>query len=144
MQPDAMDWKIIEILRNEHTSNNTLARMMDVSEGMIRNRIKRLKDAGILKIRAQINPEVLENQQLATVMVNIDKPAQLEEKAEEISALDNVLSVSIASGRYDLLVEVLCDSNQGLVRFLTKELSAIEGISGTETFLMLKSYNKFV
>jgi Lrp/AsnC family transcriptional regulator for asnA, asnC and gidA len=55
-----------------------------------------------------------------------------------------VLSVSIASGRYDLIAEVLVDSNRGLVRFLTEELSAVEGVISSESFLMLKSYNKFV
>jgi Lrp/AsnC family transcriptional regulator for asnA, asnC and gidA len=68
----------------------------------------------------------------------------LERKAEEISHLPNVLSVSITSGRYDLIAEVLVDSNKGLVKFLTEELSGIEGITRSESFIMLKNYNKYV
>jgi len=144
MQPDETDWKMIDILRRGYESNNAVARRLGVSEGMIRRRLQRLKEAGILVIRAMINPDVLAQQQLAVVAVNVAESKLLNAKAKAIAALPNVLSVSIASGRYDLLVEVLVHSNHGLVEFLTKNLSQVEGIGKTETFLLLKSYDKFV
>ena len=144
MQPDQTDWKIISILKEGYVPNNTIARGLGVSEGTVRARLKRLKEAGILQIRALINPDVLENQQLVIVAIRVAESKLLERKAEELSRLPNVLSVSIASGRYDLIAEVLLDSNRGLVRFLTEELSSIEGILASESFIMLKSYRKYV
>jgi Lrp/AsnC family transcriptional regulator for asnA, asnC and gidA len=144
MQPDQTDWKIISILKESYVPNNTIARRLGVSEGTVRARLKRLKEAGILQIRALINPDVLENQQLVIVAIRVAESKLLERKAEELSRLPNVLSVSIASGRYDLIVEVLLDSNRGLVRFLTEELSTIKGILASESFIMLKSYQKYV
>jgi Lrp/AsnC family transcriptional regulator for asnA, asnC and gidA len=144
VQPDDIDWKIINALRESHQNNNVIARQLGISEGTVRQRLKRLKDGGIIKVRALINPEVLENQQLATVAINVSESSLLESKAIEISQLPNVLDVSITSGRYDLFVQVLIDSNRGLVRFLTEELSTIKNVTSTESFLMLKSYNKFV
>lgn len=144
IQPDETDWKIIEILRKDQVPNNSIARELGVSEGMVRQRIKRLKESGILKVRALINPDTLENQELALIAINVSESKLLEEKAKEISSLENVLSVSIASGRYDIIAEVLVSSNHGLVKFLTEELSSISGISKTESFLMLKSFNRFV
>jgi len=144
MQPDATDWKIIDILRKENQTNNKIAKDLGVSEGMIRRRIQRLKDAGILQVRALINTDMLEQQQLALIGVNVTESRLLETKGREISSLPCVLSVSLVSGRYDLIVEVLVDSNHGLVKFLTESLSDVEGISKTESFLMLKSYHKFV
>ena len=144
MQPDATDWKIIQILRQGLQPNNKIADILGVSEGMIRRRIQNLKEAGILELKAMINPEVLENQQLAVIGVNVTESRLLDTKANEIAKLENVLSVSIVSGRYDLLVELLVDSNKGLVTFLTKSLSTIKGISNTESFLLLKKYNKRV
>ena len=76
--------------------------------------------------------------------VNVSEPRLLDIKAQEISKLDHVLSVSILSGQYDLIIEVLVDSNQGLIRFLTEELAAVEGLLKTETFLLLRSYNKWI
>ncbi len=144
MQPDEIDWKIIEILRERFIPNNAIARELSVSEGMIRQRVKRLKEAGILKIKALINPDVLENLQLAMVAINITESALLKKRADQIAALENVLSVSFTSGRYDLFAEVLVTSNRDLVRFLTEELPNVDGVTNTETFMMLRSYGKFV
>ncbi|WP_304223256.1 Lrp/AsnC family transcriptional regulator [Gracilinema caldarium] len=144
MELDTTDWNIINILKEGYENNNTIARALGLSEGTIRSRIKRLREAGVMQIRALINPEVLDNKQLALVAMRVAESRLLETKAEEVSRLPNVLSVSIASGRYDLIAEVLVDSNRGLVRFLTEELSGVEGVVSSESFLMLKSYNKFV
>ena len=144
MQPDQTDWEIINILREGHQPNNHIADVLGVSEGMVRRRIQRLKEAGILQIRALIDPDVLEHKQIAFIGVNVAESRLLEAKANELAALKDVQSVSLLSGRYDLLVEVLLDSNHGMVRFLTEELASIEGICRTESFLLLKSVNKRV
>jgi Lrp/AsnC family transcriptional regulator for asnA, asnC and gidA len=144
MQPDATDWKMIEILQQGYVPNNTIARQLDISEGTVRGRLKKLRDAGILQVKALINPEVLEHKQLALVALRVTESRLLDLKAEEVSRLQDVLSVSITSGRYDLIAEVLVDSNRGLVRFLTEQLSTVEGVLSSESFLMLKSYRKYV
>lgn len=144
MQPDKTDWQIIDLLSEKYLPNITVAKRLGLSEGTIRQRLKKLQDAGILKIKALRDPNVLENQQLAIIMANITKANLLDKKAREISELENVLSVSVVSGRYDILIEVLVDSNKGLVKFLTEDLSKVTGISSTESFVTLKSYNKWV
>ena len=144
MQPDEIDWKIIENIREEHKNNNAVARDLGVSEGMIRQRLKKLKDAGIVKISGLINPDVLENKMLALVAATLTDGSLLKVKAEEISAFDDVLSVSVSTGRYDIMIEVLVESNKGLVKFLTETLSSVSGIAETETFVMLKTYGKYV
>jgi Lrp/AsnC family transcriptional regulator for asnA, asnC and gidA len=144
MQPDETDWKIIDILQKGYVPNNTIARELSISEGTVRLRLKKLKEAGIMEVKALINPDVLENKQLVLVTMRVAESRLLKSKAEEISHLENVLSVSISSGRYDLIAEVLVDSNRGLVNFLTDQLSTIKGILASESFLMLKSFNKFV
>ena len=144
MQPDRTDWQIINLLSKQNETNTTIANELGVSEGTVRQRIKKLQDAGIVKIRAIRNPELLENQQLAMVTANLAESRLLDIKAKEILQLENVLSVSILSGQYDLIIEVLVDSNKGLIKFLTEQLSKVEGITKTETFLTLKSYNKWV
>ena len=144
MQPDATDWEIIKLLSKEHMTNNAIARELGLNEATIRQRIKKLKNSGIMTIRAQTNPDVLENQQLAIITANVERPDMLKTKAQEVSELENVLSVSIVAGQYDLLFEVLVESNKGLVKFITEELSTISGLSKTETFVTLKTYNKFI
>ena len=144
MQLDTVDWKIIDILRESHVPNSAIAKELNLSEGAIRQRLKKLKESGVMVVRGLINPDILENQLIALVAININESAQLETKAQEISELGHVQSVNITTGRYDLMVEVLVDSNKGLVRFLTEQLSRIRGISSTESFLMLKGYNRYI
>jgi len=144
VEPDELDWKIINILSEESVPNSTIAEALGVSEGTVRARLKKLKESGVLQVRALINPDVLAQKQLMLIGMKVMETRLLETKAQEVAALEGVLSVSIASGRYDLLAEVLTDSNRGLVRFLTEGLSTIEGIQSTESFIMLKSYGKYV
>jgi Lrp/AsnC family transcriptional regulator for asnA, asnC and gidA len=144
MQPDETDWEIIKILRKGYVPNNTIARKLGVSEGTIRIRLKKLKDSGVRVVRALINPDMLVHRQLAVVAMSVTESRFLEAKAKEVSALEHVLSVSIVSGRYDLMAEVLVDSNRGLVKFLTEQLSSVKGITHSESFLMLKNYRKFL
>lgn len=144
MEPDDLDWKIIQILSREAVSNSTVADTVGVSEGTVRSRIKKLKESGILQVRALTNPEVLANKQLVLIGMRVTEARLLDAKAQEVAALGGVLSVSITSGRFDLIAEVLTDSNKGLVRFLTEALSSVEGIRSSESFIMLKSYGKFV
>ncbi|AHC14426.1 Lrp/AsnC family transcriptional regulator [Salinispira pacifica] len=143
-QPDDVDWNIIDLLRSGAMSNNAVARELNISEGTVRQRIKRLKDADILRVRGQINPDILPRQQLAIIGINLGDSRTLENKAREIGDLQHVLSASIVSGRFDVMAEVLVDSNQGLVDFLTRQLSTVDGVISSETFLMLKSFHRFV
>ena len=69
---------------------------------------------------------------------------QLEARARAVRALPEVRSVSIVTGRYDLLVEITVDSNQGLIRFLSESLAEVPGITSSETFLLLKTFGKWV
>lgn len=144
MQPDEIDWKIIENIREEHKNNNAIARELGVSEGMIRQRLKKLKDSGVVKISGLINPDVLENKMLALIAATLEDSSKMHELAGRISEFEEVLSVSISTGRYDIMIEILVESNKGLVKFLTETLSSVEGISDTETFIMLKTFGKFV
>ena len=141
---DTRDWEIIELLRAGTISNSAVAKELGVSEGMIRPRIKRLRELGILSLRGLINPEILANRQVVWLGVNVTESHLLDQKAEEISRLKDVLSVSIVSGRFDLVIELLLDSHHGLVDFLIEELSQVTGISRTESFVTLKTYSKFV
>jgi len=143
-EADAIDRRIIDRLREGNLTNTALSRELGLSEGAVRQRLGRLKSQGVLKVAARIDPDILADQQLAVVALNVQKVAQLERKAEEVAQLQHVLSVSIVSGRYDLIAEVLVDSNTGLVEFLTRELSGVAGLTHSESFLMLKNYGKYV
>jgi Lrp/AsnC family transcriptional regulator for asnA, asnC and gidA len=142
--PDSTDWAILDLLVKEHISNNEVARRLGLSEGTVRRRIKLLRKAGIMHTRALLDPNKLENKQLVIILANVTEASDLSKIAKEVNTLDNVLSVSLISGQHDLMIEVLVNSNRGLVDFLASELASIKGIARTETSLVLKSHGKYI
>ncbi|MCM8535844.1 MAG: Lrp/AsnC family transcriptional regulator [Lentisphaeraceae bacterium] len=142
VQLNNLDWDIIkELQKNGREPNSTIAKKLNVTEGTIRQRVKKLLEAGVLRVSGQLNPEFLESHQMVLMGVNIKESTKLMSIFDELNNLEEVHSVAITSGRYDLFIQVMVSSNLGLVDFLTGSLAAIEGISQTETFVLLKTKN---
>jgi len=145
IQLDRLDHGIIEALsRDGRANNSTVAGALGVAEGTIRQRIKKLIDAGVFRISGMVNPEIMPDHQLCVLGLKVDESKQLETRARDVARLPEVRSVAIVTGRYDLLVEVLVASNQGLIHFLSQSLAEVPGITSSETFLLLKTYDKWI
>jgi Lrp/AsnC family transcriptional regulator for asnA, asnC and gidA len=145
MIADETDREIIRILNQDgRITNNDIATRLNVSEGTVRNRIKKLSDAGLLKVAGLINPDDSPDKQLMLLGVNITSSKDLTKKAAELAKLPNVESAYITAGRYDIMVEVWIDAKGGLIEFLSKTLAKVEGIASTESFLVMKSFNKWL
>jgi Lrp/AsnC family transcriptional regulator for asnA, asnC and gidA len=142
---DELDRDIIKALRLDgRTNNSVIAAQLGVAEGTIRQRVRKLSEAGVLRVSALVNPEIISEHQLCMIGLKVTESKQLEASAEAVSRLPEVRSVAIVTGRYDLIVEVLVDSNHGLIRFLSESLAVVQGIQSSETFLLLKTYDKWI
>ena len=58
--------------------------------------------------------------------------------AEQVGAFPEVSYVVITAGSYDILIETVCEDNDGLLRFLAERLRTIDGVRETETFVYLR------
>lgn len=144
MKFDDTDMNIIEILKeNGRVQNNEIATRLNISEGTVRNRIKKLTDNKLLSIQGLINPEQIIDRQIIFLGINISEIRHLEIAAEQISNLDKVTSVYMVTGRYDLIAEIFIEPYK-LVNFLSSNLSRINSIATTESFITLKSYKKWI
>ena len=142
---DELDNGLIAILsRDARTSNKEIAARLGVSEGTVRNRIRRLTEGGVLKLSGLVDPDKDQTTQLVLLGVNLAATSELQRKALKISKLDGVQSVAITTGRYDLFVEVLVDVKHGLIDFLANGLSQIDGVVSTESFVVMKSFDKWI
>jgi Lrp/AsnC family transcriptional regulator for asnA, asnC and gidA len=142
---DEIDRGIVAALRADgRTNNSVIAARLGIAEGTVRQRMRKLTEAGVVRISALVNPEIISEHQLCMVGLKLSESKRLESAAAEISQLPEVRSVAIVTGRYDLLAEVLVDSNHGLIRFLSESLAKVVGIESTETFLLLKTYDKWI
>jgi Lrp/AsnC family transcriptional regulator for asnA, asnC and gidA len=141
---DAVDFKIVEILAaGGRIPNNEIAAKLSISEGTVRNRIKKLMDASYLKVKGLTNPDFGSIKQLIFILVTLERTKKWRETAEEIARLNDVKSVSMVTGRFDIICEVFLEPHR-LITFLTQELGGISDISSTESLVTIKNFKKWV
>ena len=71
-------------------------------------------------------------------MVGIRARGELEPVADALAELDEVDYVVITAGSYDLLVEVVCESDEHLLELISSKIRTIPDVASTETFMYLK------
>lgn len=133
----ALDKRIIEHLQADGRRPFTqIASEIGVSEAAVRARTNRLIDRGFLQIVGVADPEKLGFRQ-ALIGLRCE-PGRLVKVAEALAALPEVDYVVVTTGRFDILIEMVSEDSEGLLRFLTERLAGIEGIRDTETFTYLR------
>jgi Lrp/AsnC family transcriptional regulator for asnA, asnC and gidA len=144
MKIDELDHRIIEILaENGRTPNNEIAVKLSISEGTVRNRIKKLTGNDLLKVRGLANPDRATERQLIYILVTLEMTKRWREIAQKVSELPNVKSVSMVTGRFDLIVELFIEPHN-LITFLTEDLGNVGDISSTESLVTIKNYKKWI
>jgi Lrp/AsnC family transcriptional regulator for asnA, asnC and gidA len=137
-QLDSIDLKIIAALQKDgRESFADIAKQLNVSAGMVRIRYNRLVDMGILRVIAVTNPLRTGYNMTALIGVRVDGD-RIMEVGKRIAALDEVIYLTVVSGSYNLMLEVVCRDHDHLFKFLTEYLYKIDGIRESESFIYLK------
>ncbi len=142
MKIDDVDMRIIDVLEeNGRTPNNEITARLHISEGTVRNRIKKLTESGFLKVKGLTDPNKRNDKQLIFILASLDMTKHWEEIAQKMSEFPVVKSVSMITGRFDLLIKIFIEPHN-LIDFLTQDLSSVGSISSTESLVTIKSFNK--
>ncbi len=146
---DATDKQLSKLLSaNAQDSVGDIADKLRISAPTVRARLRALVAKNALKIVGLLN--LSERPELIGALVGINANAQgdMDGLSQKIAALPFVSSVSIVTGRFDLMVEVLVEGDiQALYRFTSEQLPRVAEpgvISRSETFVVMKSHNKWV
>jgi Lrp/AsnC family transcriptional regulator, regulator for asnA, asnC and gidA len=141
---DETDMQIAEILRNDgRASNKDIAATLDISEGTVRNRIKKMADCEFLSFRGLTNLNMRMDKSYIFVFVTLQSTKRWVQIAEEVMQLPYVESVTLITGRFDLIIEVFIEPHS-LLDFLTNMLPNVDGIASTETHMTIRTFNKWV
>lgn len=134
---DRLDRGIIAALQVDgRRAYSRIADEVGVSESVIRYRVRRLEDAGILQIVGVADPLRIGYDLMALVGVEV-VPGRLAEVSERLRRLREASYVVATAGRFDLFVEVMCRDTAHFTDVLTGGIQASPGVTGTETFLVL-------
>lgn len=140
MKIDALNISIIRHLREGRKSFKAIAEDLGVSENTVRSRVAKLEEEGVLEISGLVDPEAVPRHRVVMVGVKLST-MNLVKKGEAFSKLRGVVSVSVVTGRFDLILIVLLKEGFGLLEFYTEEVSRLADVQSVETFVVYKSYN---
>lgn len=140
MKIDENTIAIIRHLRNGRKSFKKIANDLSLSENTIRTRVKKMTDEGLMQITGLVDPELVPRLKPVIIGVKL-RTTDMFKKGQEFSKLRGVVSVSVVTGRYDLMLLVLFTREYGLQEFYAEEVSRIEDVRSLETFVIYKSYN---
>ncbi|HSJ45689.1 MAG TPA: Lrp/AsnC family transcriptional regulator [Euzebyales bacterium] len=134
---DRLDRGIIAALQVDgRRAYSRIADEVGVSESVIRYRVRRLEDAGILQIVGVADPLRIGYDLMALVGVQV-VPGRLAEVSERLRHVPEASYVIATAGRFDLFVEVMCRDTAHFTEVLTAGIQSTDGVTGTETFLVL-------
>ena len=134
---DAISKAIIEQLQADgRRSYAKIATAVGLSEAAVRVRVARLVESGVMQIVAVTNPLQLGFTRQA--MIGIKAEGNLDGVVEALQEMDEIVYVVITAGSFDLLVEVVCENDDHLLRLLNTQIRTLPGVRTTESFVYLK------
>ena len=139
--------KLLQILsENSQLTPAELSMMLGEPEDYIAAQIKEYEKSGIIRgYRAVVNwDEVPDSGLVAMIELKVAPQLQkgFDDIAERILSFDEVESVYLMAGSYDLLLTVKGSTIQEVSSFVAKQLAAMDGILSTATHFMLKRYKE--
>lgn len=115
---------------------STIGKAVGLSEAAVRQRVQKLVDHDVMQIVAVTDPMQIGFARQA--MIAIAANGDVEAVAEQLAKIDEVDYIVVTAGSVDLLVEVVVEDDEHLLRLVNGRIRSIEGITRTETFLYLK------
>src|SRR5215218_2629709 len=124
VQLDDVSKAIIEQLQQDGPrSYAAIGKVVGLSEAAVRQRVQRLVDNGVMQVVAVTEPLQLGFSRQA--MIGVKATGDLESVADALVTMEEVDYVVVVAGSFDLLVEVVAESDEHLLTIVSKRIRAI-------------------
>ena len=134
---DDVGKRLIEELQQDgRRSYAALAKTVGLSEAAVRQRVQRMVESGLVQVVAVTDP--LQVGFYRQAMIGLRVEGDLVRVADELAKIDEVDYVVITAGSFDLLAEVVAESDEHLLEVVSQRIRAIPQVLATETFVYLK------
>jgi Lrp/AsnC family transcriptional regulator for asnA, asnC and gidA len=135
---DQVSKAIIDALqRDGRRSYSGIAESVGLSEAAVRQRVNRLVEAGVMQIVAVTDPRELGFGREA--MIGICCSGNSAATADKLAAIDAINYVVLTAGRFDLVVEVVCEDDARLLEILNTQIRTLPDVYQAETLVYLKT-----
>lgn len=127
---------ISELQVDGRKSYTDIGKSVGLSEAAVRQRIQRLTDQGVMQVVAVTDPLQLGFARQAMIGVRVSGNAIT--IAEKLGKIPQVNYVVLVAGDFDILLEVVCQNDDELMRIIHETIRGYEGVLSTESFVYLK------
>ena len=132
------------IQKNGRYSTEDLAAMLATDEQTIKKEIKEMEDANVICGYPTLINWDQTDCELVTALIEVKVTPQrnmgFNKVAERIYRFEEVESVYLMSGGFDLTVVIQGKSMKEVARFVSEKLSTLESVNSTSTYFVLKKY----
>ena len=134
---DDVGKRLIEELQQDgRRSYAALAKTVGLSEAAVRQRVQRMVDSGLMQVVVVTDPLQVGFHRQAMIGLRVE--GDLVRVADELAKIDEVDYVVITAGSFDILLELVCEDDDHLLRVLSERVRVLPGVRDTETFVYLK------
>jgi len=138
---DSFDERIInELTQDARIPMIQLATKLKVSNTFVHQRIKKLKEFGILENATyRLSPWSLGYQSSAYTQIMLTNSKHHRRVEEELAKIPEIVECVNISGRYALLVKIYAVNNRDLRDVIYEKIQPIEGVEGTNTTISFET-----
>ncbi len=131
------DVKIVNLLLEDgRMSASEIARQIDgISERVVRYRIDRMIEEGVISINAIVNPKAFGLETYADVWMEVESDKILE-VANKLAEYENVTYVACSIGETDVSIQIVSKGTAEIYRFVTEVVRKIPGVRKTVTSIV--------
>lgn len=134
------------ISKNSRFSTEDLAAMLATDEDTVKSEIKEMEDSNVIcGYPTLINWDKTDCEKvtaLIEVKVTPQRDMGFNKVAERIYRFEEVESVYLMSGGFDLMVIIQGKSMKEVARFVSEKLSTMEYVNSTATHFVIKKYKE--
>ncbi len=139
MELDDTDRQILNMLQDDaRRSFKDIAKEVTVSEATVFVRVKKLLKNGVIRsFKAIVDPKLVGKETLAFVMLKVN-PNVYTKVLPILMKMDEIYEIYDVTGAYYAILKIRTKSTEELAAIIDK-IGMIEGITGTETAVVLRS-----
>ncbi|HBN11817.1 MAG TPA: AsnC family transcriptional regulator [Ruminococcus sp.] len=141
-----MDMLLNLLKQNARLSHEQLAAMLDMTPEEVTAKIEKYEEQGVIMGYSVILNEDLADRNNVTAFIELKVTPQrdygFDDLAKTIMMYDEVESISLMSGTFDLAVTISGTDMKTVALFVAQRLSTIDGVISTTTHFILKRYKE--
>lgn len=136
---DATDTALIRVLREDGRAPfREIGRQLGLSERVVSDRFRKLTQANLLQVIGIADPEHLGLKTSAWLAIRVAAGVDIADVARPLAEVRNIDYLTVTSGEYDLMAEIVCRDNDDFRRVLQNDVGAVEGIERIESSFYLR------